>query len=294
MSENLPAHPTSLLGFIERAARDPEFDIQKFGALLQMQREMEEAQERRTQREAERLFYRAVGEVQARAGAVARDRANPHTQSRYATLQAIDAVYRPIYTDLGFSVTFKSEQHEREGWMRMVCVISHEAGHVERHSLDGPMDASGLGGRTTKTGIQAIGSTSSYLRRYLMMQVWNIVVVDDPADDDGEATRQRAAASTMPRPPKITEPASNDDPGGWKDFAHKVHATLSTAMSRKEVLAIGDRKAITQALEDPAAPSWLRRDLDTMFAAAYERFPEQPEDELPDIEITGEARLSAG
>lgn len=177
--------PTApLMHFIERAARDETFNIDKFRELLLMQREAE-------QQAARHDFNIAMAAVQAELQTVTRDRDNPHTRSRYATMQALDASARPIYTQHGFSVRFGTAAAPWEGWVRVTCELSHIGGYSEQHHLDGPLDVTGSQGKSNKTGIQAIGSTVSYLRRYLLMLVLNLVTADE-ADDDGEASRTTA------------------------------------------------------------------------------------------------------
>ena len=52
------------------------------------------------------------------------------------------------------------------------------SGHYEDSFMPAPLDTSG-----GKTDVQAVGSTNSFLRRYVLCNLLNIVVVGD--DDDG-------------------------------------------------------------------------------------------------------------
>jgi hypothetical protein len=182
MSDVIERPANTMQSFIERAARDETFNLDKFRELLVMQRE-------ENQLRARHEFNVAMARVQAQLQSISRDRSNPATRSKYATLQAIDAAARPVYTEHGFSVRFGTGTAPWEGWVRVTCELAHVGGYSEQHHLDGPLDVSGAQGKTNKTGIQAIGSTVSYLRRYLMLLVLNLVTVDDD-DDDGEAARR--------------------------------------------------------------------------------------------------------
>jgi len=51
-------------------------------------------------------------------------------------------------------------------------------GHYEDSFVPAPPDTTG-----GKSGVQAVGSTNSFLRRYVVCNIFNIVVVGD--DDDG-------------------------------------------------------------------------------------------------------------
>lgn len=187
------AAPGALMGFIERASRDPDFDIAKFGALLDRQIEYEK-------RIARQRFDQAMAEVQAELGQVTRDKKNPHIHTSYATLSALDAVARPVYTKHGFSVRYGSGLSPRPDYQRIVCVVSHADGHFEENYLDAPSDLQT--GAKARSPVQSVGSTVTYLRRYLLMMVLNIVLIDDETDDDGEGTRRypemaRGAPSSM-------------------------------------------------------------------------------------------------
>ena len=163
-----------LMSFIERAAREPEFDLNKFSELLRLQQEVEH-------RQAKRAFNAAMASVEAEVGPVLRDRLNPGVNRKYATLEAIDAVARPVYSAHGLSIRFGCDVPPRDGWMRITCTVSHRDGYSETNYLDSPVDMA----QRARTPVQAVGSTISYCRRYLLQMCLNIVLADDPTDDDG-------------------------------------------------------------------------------------------------------------
>jgi hypothetical protein len=175
----------TLLNFIERASRDTEFDLAKFEALLRMQREVVADQ-------AKREFNAAMAHAQAEMDPVTRDARNAHTNSRYARLETVDAQMRPIYTRHGFSVRYGSVQHPREGWLRIKCTIAHAGGYFEEHHLDAALDTSGSAGKANKTPVQAVGSTVTYLRRYLLCMAFNIVMADEDNDGNGGSPERSA------------------------------------------------------------------------------------------------------
>jgi hypothetical protein len=210
--------PTSLLNVIERASRDSTVDVAKLTALLDMQ-------ERVTRAQAKQEFTQALSAVAGELEPVARDAKNPHTNTRYAKLEAIDAALRPIYSRHGFSVRFGSEP-TADGQVHVTCTLSHVGGHSETLGLAAPVDAVGTGGRQSKTGVQAIGSTVTYLRRYLLTMALNVTFFDE--DDDGEASR-RAGGGQQGR----ASPAGPDPKAvAWKD---DVVAQLAQMQTEKSV-----------------------------------------------------------
>jgi hypothetical protein len=286
-----------LASFIERAARDPEFDVQKFGELLRMQREVENDQARKS-------FNRAMASAQAEMLPVVRDAKNSHLNNRYAKLETIDAAIRPIYTRWGFSVRYGSAPSPHEGWLRITCTVAHDDGYFEENYLDAPVSLTGSqGGRMAVTPVQAIGSTVTYLRRYLLGMVWNTVLADD--DDDGEATR-RAAAAPMPRGARVAErapayegapakPSPERTDAQWRVWLDKLRAACEVLYHRSEVVEVAERASVADALGN--GPEWVRREISAILAENYKRFALEDgftEEELGEVEIEGEEKLAAG
>jgi hypothetical protein len=199
------ANGGALVSFIERAAVDPNFDVGKFEALLRMQREVEQDQ-------ARKAFNAAMARAQGEMDPVRKGATNPHTRSKYARFEDIDMMLKPIYTRHGFSVRFRTEDAATPGWVKVVCVVAHEAGHIETFPLQAPLDSGGTAGKTNKTDVQAIGSTTSYLKRYLLTLAWNVSLAGD--DDDGEGSRRQAAPARTwaDDAPKRPYPARRMDP----------------------------------------------------------------------------------
>lgn len=297
MSEVATTNNSVLATFIERAARDPEFDVQKFGELLRMQREVEHDQ-------ARKAFNHAMASAQAEMLPVVRDAKNSHLNNRYAKLETIDAAIRPIYTRWGFSVRYGSAPSPHEGWLRITCTVAHDAGYFEENYLDAPVSLTGSqGGRMAVTPVQAIGSTVTYLRRYLLGMVWNTVLADD--DDDGEGSR-RAAAAPMPRaarvaerapayeaPPRSTAPQERTD-AQWRVWIDKLRDACATLYHRSEVVQVAERPSVADTLA--TGPAWVRDEVSAILAENYKRFAaEEPEsEELPDVEIAGADKVMSG
>lgn len=170
------AESDPMLAMIERVALNPDADVEKMQALLDMRRGEED-------RVAERGFYQAMTGAQGEMGAVLRDRDNDQTRSRYATLEAIAKAIRPIWTKHGFAMSFGSADCPKEGFYRVTCRVSHGLGHYRDYHADVPVDAAGIKGNVNKTATHAFGSTMSYGRRYLTMLIFDIATSDD---DDGQ------------------------------------------------------------------------------------------------------------
>jgi hypothetical protein len=175
-----PLLADSLLNFVARAMADPSIDVAKLEMLLRMQREIV-ADDARLQ------FNRAMSLAQGEMQPVVRDAQNTQTNSKYALLETIDAAIRPIYVKHGFMLSFNSEPIDGPD-ERIICEVSHTAGHSKRYQLDAPLDTVGPQGRANKTPLHGLGSTVSYLRRYLTAMIFNIVLKNE--DNDGNRTRK--------------------------------------------------------------------------------------------------------
>ena len=183
----LSIKPTSdLLSFIERAAKDPTFDVNKFSVLLDRQQEL-------LRQYQLGLFNAAFAQVQSEIDDIVKTGKNPVFKNPYAKLEDLDAAARPIYTKYGFTIRYTTDENWKEGWILMRLHLAHEGGHTEMTALPGPYDLQPPGQRSNqpaRSPIQAIGSTTKYLRRYTLEMALNLVPKNDPLDDDGRRTQK--------------------------------------------------------------------------------------------------------
>ena len=169
---------SAMLTIIERAALNPDVDVEKMKQLLDMQ-------ERVFDKNAEIAFNKAMVRAQKRMRPIVRDAENQQTHSKYARLETIDRQIRPIYTEEGFSLSFGTDESRVEKYIGIICDVMHEEGHVKRYRADIPIDLHGMKGTPNKTGTHAFGSTISYGQRYITKLIFNIALANE--DDDGNA-----------------------------------------------------------------------------------------------------------
>jgi hypothetical protein len=100
---------------------------------------------------------------------------------KYAPLEEIDKHLRPLLLEEEMDLSYSDEPREH-GWILIRGRLKHlPGGHFEDSFMPAPLDTSG--GKST---VQGVGSTNSYLRRYIACNIFNIVVVGD--DDDGNGS----------------------------------------------------------------------------------------------------------
>lgn len=174
----------ALIAVIERAATNPDVDIDKMERLMAMY-------ERIGDQKAEAAFNDAMSEAQGRMRPISADANNPQTRSKYATYAKLDSSLRPIYTDCGFSLSFDTGEATKPEDVRVLCYVSHRAGYKRTYKVDMPADGKGAKGGDVMTKTHAMGAGMSYGMRYLLKMIFNVAVGED--DTDGNAPAQQAA-----------------------------------------------------------------------------------------------------
>ena len=228
----IPQSPDTIMAVISRAAADEKTDVVKLEKLTELY-------ERIMDRQAKAEFASAMARVQEKLPIVTRDAINQQTNSRYAKLERIAKVIKPIYTAEGFATSFTEGESAKDGHIRICGTLMHRAGHERTgYYADVPLDDVGLKGNPNKTKTHATGSTLSYGRRYLTCMMFDVATGDD---DDGNS------ASV----PRITEKQAADLQALIDEVgANKVKFLKYFKIEQIEDLAAGAYKNAVQALEE--------------------------------------------
>ena len=171
-----------LISVIERAARDPNVDIDKMERLFALQERMMERQAKQAFTEAKIAMRPELPEVTMKGHIVIRDKADANKiiqDTPFARFEDIHDAVVPIITRHGFDLAFRNGLSP-DGKVRVTTILSHIAGHAEETVFDLPHDSSG-----SKNSVQAVGSSTSYGKRYGVLSALNIKVAGE--DDDGQA-----------------------------------------------------------------------------------------------------------
>lgn len=176
----------AIVHMIERAARDPAVDIDKMERLLQMQ-------ERVMARQAKAAYDSALADMQPKLPVIGRrgkieirakdakgERTGPVQQSTaYALWEDINEGIRPVLAEHGFALSFRVGLAE-DGRITVTGILSHREGHREETTITLMHDSSG-----SKNAVQAVGSSTSYGKRYTAGALLNFTSRGE--DDDGKA-----------------------------------------------------------------------------------------------------------
>ncbi|MFN4296757.1 MAG: ERF family protein [Brevundimonas sp.] len=175
MREDAPA-TTAIISVIERAATNPNVDIDKMERLLEMQ-------ERIMARDAKAAYAAALAAmapalpVISERGKISTDKGKT-VQSTYALWEDVNDAIKPVLATHGFALSFRTGR--QEGQITVTGVLSHREGHSEETTITLPHDSSG-----SKNAVQAVGSSTSYGKRYTAGLLLNLTSRGE--DDDGQS-----------------------------------------------------------------------------------------------------------
>src|SRR6516165_1972541 len=198
LPEPAPDSPPTVLALIERVVLDPHADVEKLDRMMTMY-------ERLKAKEAELAFNGAKGRILKKLAGIKIvknrpvlpeiDNGKPKKGAveafKYAPLEEIDKHLRPLLAEEEMDLSYSDEPCEGGGILVRGRLKRLPSGHYEDSFMPAPPDTTG-----GKSNVQAVGSTNSFLRRYVACNIFNIVVVGD--DDDGNGgTIDEAQAKTI-------------------------------------------------------------------------------------------------
>lgn len=116
---------------------------------------------------------------------------------KYAPIEDIISQVLPALESNGFSFTFKTMQSQ--GTITVKCEAHHAAGHTETTEITVPLGSGGI-----MSGVQQVGSATTYAKRYSFCNQFGILTGDE--DNDGATGDDDTQKK---EPPKPQPPAQN-------------------------------------------------------------------------------------
>jgi hypothetical protein len=171
---SVQAEPDAILSAIMKAAESPNFNVDSMERLLAMHERMQDRQAKAAYNSALAVMQPLLPVITER-GAI-KDRSG-NVQSRYAKWEDIIEAIRPLLSEHGFALSFRVGQQGEK--IAVTGVLAHRAGHSEETTMLLPADTSG-----SKNAVQAVGSSTSYGKRYTAEALLNITSKGE--DDDGQ------------------------------------------------------------------------------------------------------------
>jgi hypothetical protein len=253
-----PAPPadsaSTVLALIERVALGPGADAEKLERMTAMYEALKAKEAELAYNAAKgRILKKLAGIKIVKNRSVLNEVDNTKPQKgigeafKYAPLEEIDKHLRLLLAEEEMDLSYSDEPTAGAG-LRIRGRLKHlPGGYYEDSFLSAPPDTTG-----GKSNVQAVGSTNSYLRRYVACNIFNIVVVGD--DDDGHGgtideaqTRIILAlikkAKVGPKFLKYMKAQSVEEAGSLKAAV----ATIAARDYRKAVSALEEQIAKAEA-----------------------------------------------
>lgn len=186
-STTVATESAGIMSIVERMATDANISIERV--------EQTFAFYQRVQADAARkAFDAAFAEMQPNLPII--DKAGHSHNGKYGRWEDIVEGITPVLGAHGFSIRFHVSNEP--GKITVRAVLAHRDGHREETSFDLPADTSG-----SKNAIQAIGSSTSYGKRYTASALLNIVTRGE--DDDGNGGPKQRKSSSAAKKDGTTE-----------------------------------------------------------------------------------------
>lgn len=164
----------AIIQVLERVAANPDVPVEKIERLMDMQMKI-------MARNAEVSFNAAMAAMQSELPVITKRgeiKVNGTVRSTFAKFEDINEAVKPIMHRHGFAVSFRTKTDASS--VTVTGILMHKDGH--REETDITLGADNSGG---KNGVQAIGSSVAYGKRYVMSALLNISTEEE--DDDGQA-----------------------------------------------------------------------------------------------------------
>ena len=176
---------SSVTAMIMRAASDPAIDVNKFERLMAMHKDMAAADAQRAYDENLAAMQSQLpvitrrGKIEIRKKDAQGNRTGDVEQSTgYARWEDINEAIKPVLKKFGFSLSFRVGT-ATDGKLTVTGILAR-AGHREETMITLMHDSTG-----SKNSVQAVGSSTSYGKRYTASALLNLTSRGE--DDDGKA-----------------------------------------------------------------------------------------------------------
>lgn len=201
-TDSAESSSSTILQVIADAATNPDVDVNKMQALLDMQLKVMDV-------EAQRSFTKDMAKLQNEMPTIGKNgeilNKQGKVQSRYSSWDNLHRIINPLLLRHGFALMFRTGG--QGNMLTVEAVLSHKDGHSESSgAMPLALDTSG-----SKNPTQGAGSSLSYGKRYTAIAILNIGITDDkdgliaadmikiaaPIDSDLEADATAAASCGM-------------------------------------------------------------------------------------------------
>jgi hypothetical protein len=142
-------------------------------------------------------LYAALARAQSQIGVAGKDKVNPAFNSKYVDLSAVLTAVLPAWNANGLAISQFPYVSDGNEWIELTTLVSHASGEYLEHSMRMP-----VGG---KRDAHAVGSATTYARRYSVAAIAGVIQDDDDGNlashvDVIRAEARNIARTELPRP----------------------------------------------------------------------------------------------
>lgn len=189
MTEAIAKQEDPYLDLIRDVTSNPELSAEKLKILVDMRLLLED-------REAEKQFDAAMFVAQDEVKGLKWDKRGG-SQNRYVSYPKIDQMLRPVRRKNGFTQSWDTEPGPTPDLVILCSDVSHVGGHKRRYRTPMPIDGQGPKGGGVMTKNQAVNAGTSYGMRNLSKMIWDIPMLIDEDDKDGNAPYETITESQV-------------------------------------------------------------------------------------------------
>lgn len=198
--------PRDYHAVIAKAAAVKDVDVGKLKELMDLQEAWEK-------RRSDEHYNDNMALAQGEMTQISKDSVNPQTRSQYASLAALDAAIRPIYSKYGFSISFDEESASDTHSLVMAYVSCGATTRRFRKWV--PVTTQGFRGQQMMTPTHASIGAVTYARRTLLKMIFNLAEEDDDGNlgklppDKSEFVKEYAPPTKVKRDDPPTDAHGN-------------------------------------------------------------------------------------
>lgn len=176
-----PSEAASILAVISRAASDPATDVDKLERLMSMYERLNANKARAAYAAALAAMQPTLPIINERGRIVIKEKNSEKViqSTSYALWEDINEAIRPMLAANGFALSFRTGLTD-DGKVKVTGILHHRDGHQEETTMVLQHDSTG-----SKNAVQAVGSSTSYGKRYTAAALLNLTSRGE--DDDGQA-----------------------------------------------------------------------------------------------------------
>jgi hypothetical protein len=158
----------------------------KQGSAMEVIKELRQMEADMNQRHAKSFFDEAMSKFQSECPFIIKGKGVPDRSGsiayKYAPIEKIEEVIRPIESKYGFSHSFDQDVKSEPGWVIANCTITHDRGHSVTKAVKLPLG--------TKTAImsdtQQYASALTFANRRVLGNAYGLVFAGEDKDGGGK------------------------------------------------------------------------------------------------------------